>query len=112
MRSRTAAGDGAPFDVRDLVAMDRVCDPRVSPDGRKVAFQLRETDLEANAGATGIWLRSLDAEQAPRRLTTRGSDSTAPRWSPDGRSVYFLSTRCGSQPGVAHRRSTAARRAR
>ena len=52
-----AAAQPRGLDVRDLVMMDRVSDPRVSPDGRRVAFELRETDLEANKGVNGIWLR-------------------------------------------------------
>ena len=84
------------FDVRDLVSLDRVSDPRLSPDGRTVVFQLRETDLEANKGVNGLWLRSIDGDAAPRRLTTKGESSTTPRWAPDGRSVYFLSSRGGS----------------
>ncbi|HVF33945.1 MAG TPA: S9 family peptidase, partial [Candidatus Saccharimonadia bacterium] len=84
------------LDVRDLVMFDRVSDPRVSPDGKSVAFQLRETDLEANKGVNSIWLRALDGAGAPKRLTTKGTSSTTPRWSPDGRSVYFLSARGGT----------------
>ncbi|MGQ0587802.1 MAG: prolyl oligopeptidase family serine peptidase [Gammaproteobacteria bacterium] len=86
-----------PFTSRDLVQLERASDPRLSPDGRHVAYQLRQTDYEANKGANGIWL--LDLSQpgaAPRRLTAPGSESNTPRWSSDGR-LYFLSTRSGSQ---------------
>jgi dipeptidyl aminopeptidase/acylaminoacyl peptidase len=93
---RSSAARTRGFDVRDLVMLDRVSDPRLSPDGRTIAFQLRETDLEANKGVNGIWLRSVDGNAAPRRLTTKGEGSTSPRWSPDGRSVWFLSSRGGS----------------
>ena len=92
-----AAGGAAarPLDVRDLVALDRVSAPQVSPDGGSVAFQVREADVEAGRVTNGIWLRSLDSAQPPRRMTTRGTNSTAPRWAPDGRSLYFLSSRGG-----------------
>ncbi len=85
-----------PFDVRDLVMLDRVADPRVSPDGKAVVFSLRETDFDANKGVQGIWWRSLTDNAPPRRLTTKGVTSVSPRWSPDGRSVYFASPRSGS----------------
>ena len=39
-----AAQGAHPFDVHDLVMMDRVSDPSLSPDGKLVAFALRETD--------------------------------------------------------------------
>src|SRR6185295_15066554 len=58
-----------PFDVRDLVMLDRVSDPQVSPDGKWVAYQLRETDYAANKGNTGLWLLSLtDKDAKPRAL--------------------------------------------
>src|SRR5690606_25840221 len=44
------------FNVNDLVNLDRVADPRLSPDGRQVAFQLRETDYAANKGLQSLWL--------------------------------------------------------
>jgi dipeptidyl aminopeptidase/acylaminoacyl peptidase len=91
------AADRAPFTAHDLVSLERVSDPRLSPDGRYVAYQLRETDLAANKGVHGVWLLDLSQKgSAPRRLTTRGSESNTPRWSADGR-LYFLSTRSGSQ---------------
>jgi dipeptidyl aminopeptidase/acylaminoacyl peptidase len=85
-----------PFDVRDLVALDRVADPRISPDGRQVAFQVREADVDNNKSATGLWLRALEGDAAPRRITARGVNSIGPRWSPDGRALYFMSPRSGS----------------
>ena len=45
-----------PFTVQDLVSLDRISDPAVSPDGKRVAYTLRTTDLEANKGRTAIWL--------------------------------------------------------
>ena len=84
------------LDVRDLVMFDRVSDPQLSPDGKTVAFQLRETDLEANKGVNSIWLRTVAGDVAPKRLTTQGLSSTTPRWAPDGKSLYFLSARGGS----------------
>ncbi len=92
-----AAAAPQPFSARDLVALERVSDPRLSPDGRTVAYQLRQTDLDANKGVNGIWLLDLaQKDAAPRRVTPPGSESNTPRWSSDGR-LYFLSTRSGSQ---------------
>ena len=85
-----------PFDIRDLVALDRVADPRISPDGRQVAFQVREADVDSNKAATGLWLRAVDGDATPRRITARGVNSVGPRWAPDGRALYFLSSRSGS----------------
>jgi dipeptidyl aminopeptidase/acylaminoacyl peptidase len=78
-----------PFDAHDLVMMDRVSDPHLSPDGRSVAFQLRETDYAANKGRNSIWVESL-ADGKPHRLTDSALDANSPRWSAAGDALYFL----------------------
>lgn len=85
-----------PFSVHDMVAMQRISDPRVSPDASQVAFTVRDTDLEANRGRTDIWLAALDGSST-RRLTRHEANDSQARWSADGRSLFFLSTRSGSQ---------------
>src|SRR5215813_3486962 len=86
-----------PFTAADLVHLKRLSDPQVSPDGRYVAFVLSETDLDANKRPTDLWLIDLQQkEPAPRRLTQNPASDTSPRWSADGKSLYFLSTRSGS----------------
>ena len=87
--------DTHPFSVHDMVAMDRISDPRVSPDGRSVAFTVRVTDLEANKGRQDIWLAATSGGAA-RRLTSHEENDTQARWAPDGKSLFFLSTRGGS----------------
>ena len=84
------------FTVEDLVNLDRVSDPRLSPDGRHVAFGLRETDYAANKGNNSIWLVAADGASAPRRLTAKAQNSVGARWSRDGGALYFLSPRSGS----------------
>jgi dipeptidyl aminopeptidase/acylaminoacyl peptidase len=89
--------DSKRFTVDDLVRLKRVSDPQVSPDGRYVAFVLRETDIEANRGRTDIWLLDLTHKAAgPRRLTQNDANDWSPRWAPDGRAIYFLSSRSGT----------------
>src|SRR5258708_3676958 len=66
----TAAGAQTPLTVEDLVRLKRISDPQVSPDGRYVAFVLRDTDIEADKGRTDLWLLDLRARNPqPRRLT-------------------------------------------
>ncbi len=88
-----------PFDVRDLVMMDRVSDPQLSPDGKRLAYQVRTTDYAANKGVNGIWLLDLAARDAkPVRLVDPGIlPGSSPRWSPDGRYVYFLGKMKGAE---------------
>lgn len=84
-----------PFSVHDMLAMDRISDPQISPDGKWIVFTLRTTDLEANRGRTDLWLVGSDGHNL-RRLTTHPASDFNPRWSPSGESIWFLSTRSGS----------------
>src|SRR5262245_37285486 len=79
-----------PFSVHDMLAMDRISDPRVSPDGTKVVFTVRVTDLEANRGRNDLWLAPLEGGGAARQLTKHEANDTDGRWAPDGKAVYFL----------------------
>ncbi len=90
-----AAAERHPFSIHDMLAMDRVSDPAVSPDGQWIVFSLRTTDVEANRGLTDLW--SIDSQgKALRRLTSHPAADFNPRWSADGKAIYFLSTRSGS----------------
>ncbi len=89
------AEDTHPFSVHDMLAMDRISDPQVSPDGKTVAFVLRATDLDANKGKTDLWAVGVDGSGL-RRLTTDPAGDSSPRWSADGRHIYFVSSRSGS----------------
>src|SRR5690349_3751076 len=89
------AAEPHPFTVRDLLAMDRITEPAPSPQGDRVAFVVRTTDLEANRGRTDLWMVKIDGSGLTR-LTADPAGDNNPRWSPDGQSLYFLSTRSGS----------------
>ena len=81
--------------VDDMLAMQRVSSPAVSPDGRQIAFVVRDTDLDANRGRFDLWLASADGSRV-ERLTTDPENDTDPEWSSDGHWIYFVSTRSGS----------------
>ena len=83
------------FTVNDLVNLDRISDPQLSPDGSYLAYQVRETDYAANKGVNGLWLLKLDGKSTPQRLTAQGKSSAGPRWAPDGRSIYFTAVQEG-----------------
>ena len=97
--SATAATTAAPrgFTVEDLVSMDRVGTPVVSPDGARIVYTVRSTDVAKNKGHTELYLVDLrKAGSAPQRLTADAASSTDPEWSASGDAIYFLSTRSGS----------------
>jgi dipeptidyl aminopeptidase/acylaminoacyl peptidase len=80
-----------PFNIRDLVMMDRVSDPQLSPDGRYAAFGVRSTDYAANKGVTALYVLDLTSNSKdggkPVKLLDKASSA---RWSADGRSLYYV----------------------
>ena len=81
--------------IDDLLALDRISDPQISPDGSQVAYTVATPDLAANRLARTIWIAPVAGDEAPRQLTESGHDSGA-RWAPDGRRLAFLSSRDGT----------------
>lgn len=81
-----------PFTAEHLVRIDRIGAPAVSPDGERVVYAVRHTDLEADRGRYDLWMSSVAGGPA-RRLTTHIANDTSPAWSPDGDFVLFLSKR-------------------
>ncbi len=79
-----------PADIGQLVT---TTDPRVSPDGRLVAFVVTRVDLEKNRYRRAVWLAAADGSTAPYPLTTGEHGDGQPRWSPDGRRLAFTSRR-------------------
>jgi len=89
------ADEPHPFSVHDMLAMQRVGDPQVSPDAELVVFTVRETDLEANRGRSDLWLVSPEGKDL-RPLTRSEAGEWNPRWCLRNGDVHFLSTRSGS----------------
>jgi dipeptidyl aminopeptidase/acylaminoacyl peptidase len=94
-----AALAAKPFDARDMVTLDRVASPTLSPDGRKLLVAIREVDFAEDKASTALWIEDLVARDAapPVRFTAEGFNVNSPAFSPDGASVYFLSGKSGSQ---------------
>ena len=83
-----------PITFDDMIQLHRVSAPQISPDGKWVAFAVSTPDMQANRNASNLWLIST-AGGAPVQLTQSGHDS-APAWSPDGKTLAFLSSRDGN----------------
>ncbi|MEJ2085069.1 MAG: S9 family peptidase [Acidobacteriota bacterium] len=93
--SAVGVAETKPFTAQDLVEMERISDPAVSPDGDRLVFVRRSTDLTANRAQTDLWLVATDGSGL-RQLTSHEANDSNPRWAADGSKVYFLSSRSGS----------------
>jgi dipeptidyl aminopeptidase/acylaminoacyl peptidase len=91
--SATARGE-RPLRFEELARVQRLGDFSVSPDGRRVAFALATADVTANTLRSAIWIVPASGGE-PRRLTSGEKRDSGPRFSPDGRSLAFLSDREG-----------------
>ena len=83
------------FSVEDMVAFRRLGEFRASPDGKRIAFVVSEVDLDANKRRKDLWIVNVDGT-GMRRLTETPDSEDQPRWSPDGKSVYYLLTKDGA----------------
>ena len=89
-----ALAAGRPMTTADLLAMQRVSEPQLSPDGSRVLYTVAVPDLAGNRTARNVWIVPTAGGEA-RALTSTGKDAGA-KWAPDGRRIAFISTRGGS----------------
>src|SRR5205823_10653443 len=107
-----------PFTFEDMMALKRVEEPVVSPDGKRVLFAAVDVDLKANTKTPHVWVVPLSSDSYAHVSQKQGDmrhpaansegeiisdqDADRPRWAPDGKRFAFLSTKeNGSQIWIA-----------
>ena len=97
-----AAGIGAsaharPLTIEDVVSLSRIGSADISPDGRWLVWDQRETDLAANKGRTDLWRLDLSRKgAAPEKLAADPAlNEASPAFTPDGKWVFFTADKGG-----------------
>src|SRR5579864_7194890 len=83
-----------PITFDDMIRLYRISEAQISPDGKWAAYTVATPDMDANRNASNVWLAPISGGQSAQ-LTQSGHDSS-PVWSPDGKSIAFLSSRSGN----------------
>jgi dipeptidyl aminopeptidase/acylaminoacyl peptidase len=90
----TAPSARHPLTIDDLLALERVGDLDLSPDGAVIAFTLARTAPDGGGLRSAIWTVGARGGE-PRQLTQGDGKVGAPRFSPDGRRLAFVAARGG-----------------
>lgn len=85
-----------PFSPEQLLSMDRLSDPQVSPDGKYLLYSVTTCNLETNKKNSDLWVRDIELKEEPRKLTDRPTNEFHARWIEGGKKIAFLSSQMGS----------------
>jgi dipeptidyl aminopeptidase/acylaminoacyl peptidase len=82
-----------PFSFADMMALKRVGEPIVSPDGQWVLFSAVDVDLAANQKTPHIWIVPVGGGESREIISDQDADR--PRWAPDAKRFAFVSNKQG-----------------
>jgi dipeptidyl aminopeptidase/acylaminoacyl peptidase len=87
---------GRAFQPSDWYRVTTLGSAAMSPDGKLVAFTVTTVDEADNKRHSEVWAAGADGGE-PFRLTSPGTESSNPRWSHDGKILFFTSQRPGGR---------------
>lgn len=89
----TALGQHA-LTFQDLVSIHRIGAPQVSSDGQWIAYDVSTPDLAANKSFSAVYVMPSTGG-APELISDAKHQDNGPVWSPDGKSIAYVSNRDG-----------------
>src|SRR5438270_6445976 len=93
-QNASVSGQKHPFTFETMMALKRIGDPQVSPDGRWVMFSAVEVNLEENTKKSHLWIVPAAGGES-RQVTNGQAGEDRGRFSPDGRSILYTSSAVG-----------------
>jgi dipeptidyl aminopeptidase/acylaminoacyl peptidase len=93
-------GAAHSFHVDDMQKLSRVSGIKLSPDGRWVAFAVSRSDVAKNRSVKNVWIVPANGGEPQQMTFAEEGSNDRPRWSPDSRYIYFLSTRVDKKPQI------------
>jgi len=94
----SAVAAARPLALDDMYLVRDVEDARLSPDGEWIVYTVSGIDREQDKHVSDLWMSRWDGS-ASVQLTATPQSEHSPRWSPDGRSLAFLSDRADAEKG-------------
>lgn len=107
LTTSVAAQQARPWQSTDYYRLTVVSDPKLSPDGRRVAFVVTTVVEDKDRRHNEIWMAPTDGSAAPFRYTSPSTEASSPNWSRDGSLLAFSSRREGSDDDIWFLRTSA-----
>jgi dipeptidyl aminopeptidase/acylaminoacyl peptidase len=85
-----------PFELKDWYRLAILSAPAMSPDGSRIAFTVQTINERENKYHREVWVVATSGGE-PQRFTSPSTESSNPRWSPDGKLLMFTSQRPGGR---------------
>ncbi len=90
-----AQSPGRPLQTEEFLTFERPGEPAMSPDAKWVVYTVTTTDLNANRRKQDLWLVASTGS-TPRRISDDSTGGRSAHWSPDGKSIAYISSRGGT----------------
>jgi acylaminoacyl-peptidase len=84
-----SAQEKAKFQLMDVFRLQYASDPQISPDGKRIVYVRQFMDIKKDRRRGNLWLINTDGSEH-RALTTGDGNERMPRWSPDSKSLVYL----------------------